>query len=1005
VNTWKERRNGKQGTARSPEPSARAASPSSKRARAASRRAETAPLAVVGIGASAGGLVALERFFSNVPENSGLAFVVVTHLSPSHVSLLPGLVASHSALPCTEASDSQFAEPNHVYFIPPNKGIVISGGVLGLVEPPEPHGLRHPIDHFFESLAADQGRHGVAVVLSGTGTDGTAGVRSVRASMGLTVAQQPAEAEHGGMPSSAIDSGAIDLVLPAAEMPSEILAFVRRGRIGVDSTGFARRLPTETIKQICAVLLRQTGHDFSHYKQTTVERRCLRRMDLNQIDSPDAYVDLLKRRSEEAHLLFQDLVINVTAFFRDPDAFESLKSHLSARLSAKPADEAVRAWVQGCSTGEEAYSVAIVLRECLGELGRSQDIQVFGTDIDDEAIAVARKGAYPASISSVVGDTRLKRFFINEGGEYRIAKEIRDRVIFSTHDVLRDPPFSRLDLVSCRNVLIYMDNELQQKLFHWFHYALRPDGLLFLGTSETIGVNSDLFAPLDDKQRVYYRLPGDSQYLRHVFDVPAASTGAKSQATVPPLPRVPTDIAREAEQLLLESLAPACAVVDAQNRIVFSRGDAARYLKLSEGPAGLDILSMVPENVRPSLQSALMEARSAGRQVALPAVQLEVSRDACETHVVVQPLRGTDQDTSLAAVIFREVPVAIQSEAGSGRRRSKRTEYGVADLERQLSALRQELRATVESMAATTEELQSANEELQSSNEELETSREELQALNEEMYTLNSELQAKMEDLAHVNDDMRNLMDSTSIATIFVDKDIRIVRYTPDATKVFRLRDTDIGRPLSDLATELVGLDIESEVRAVWQSLASRERQVRTESNHWYLVRMVPYRTSDDVIAGVVVTFVDIDEQKRSAQVLEKTNAQLANALRYAEEVIDTVREPMLVLDQDLRVVSVNRAFLEHFMPNGAREPGSVPDNLGIDLHETPEMHAMLADVLADNRAVTNALTHVALQNGESRRVVVNARRIEAAGGQEPRILVTIVPSPDNADSSPVAQA
>ena len=878
---------------------------------------------IVGIGASAGGLAAFEAFFSGMPVDTdpGMAFVLVQHLAPDHKSILSDLVKRYTRMQVFEVADGMAVKPNCAYIIPPNRDMAFLNGTLQLLEPAAPRGLRLPIDFFFRSLAQDQRERAICIVLSGTGSDGTLGVRAVKGEGGMAMAQNPKSTEYDGMPRSAIATGLVDYVLPAAEMPAQLIAYVAHA-FGKTSRPVSRPASNaeDALKKIFLLLRAQTTHDFSQYKRNTILRRVERRMAVHQIDRMEAYVRYLQQSPADVEALFRDLLIGVTSFFRDPEAFAALQEQAIPRLFAgRAAGATIRVWVPGCSTGDEAYSVAILLQERMEALKQNFKLQVFATDIDRQAIEQARAGGYPASIAADVSAERLTRFFSAEtdGSAYRIRKNIRDLVIFSEQDVIKDPPFSKVDLISCRNLLIYMGAELQKKLIPLFHYALNPGGVLFLGTSESTGEFVDLFAAIDRKAKLYQRKKDDG-YATHQMgmakflpplsdDVSATrqSGRAHGESKLP--------VRELTERALLQQYAPAGALVTDRGDILYLHGRTGQYLEPAPGEAGMNILKMARDGLRRELTTALHKAAASGEPVRQAGLEVKTNGSFTTVTLTVQPLSaGPDPAAApMFLVSFENTPAADlqQPEKAAGSSANKaagatgNTGGSVTEADQQIRALQQELRAkeeylqtsneelatSNEELKSSNEEMQSVNEELQSTNEELETSKEELQSVNEELATVNAELQNKVADLSRSNNDMNNLLAGTGIGTIFVDHQLRIQRFTPAVTQVINLILTDVGRPVGHIVSNLTGYDrLIADVRAVLDTLAPREVEVQTQAGAWYLLHIRPYRTQENVIEGAVITFTEITQMKKAQDALREAEAlsRLAMIVRDARDAI-----------------------------------------------------------------------------------------------------------------------
>ena len=871
---------------------------------------------IVGIGASAGGLAAFEAFFSAMPAatESGMAYVLVQHLAPDHKSILSDLIKRYTLMQVFEVEDGMVVQPNCAYIIPPNHDLAFLNGRLHLLDPGAPRGLRLPIDFFFRSLAQDQRERAICIVLSGTGSDGTLGVRAVKGEGGMVMAQNPDSTEYDGMPRSAIATGLVDFILPPAEMAAQLIAYVshafgRRPRPVLPASAKAE----DTISKICVVLRAQTGHDFSQYKPNTLIRRIERRMALQQVERLDDYLRFVQDTPTEVEALFRDLLIGVTSFFRDPEAFAVLQSQVIPRLFAdKPAGSAVRVWVCGCSTGEEAYSIAILIQEHLETLPRTFSVQIFATDVDHHAIMQARSGVFPASIAADISPARLARYFAQdaESGVYRIQKVIRDLLVFSEQDVIKDPPFSKLDLLSCRNLLIYLNSSLQQRLLRLFHYALNPGGVLFLGSSESVGDYGLLFVPLERKWKIYARQedPTQATHFALIGHMTMPAEGALLPGAHHAAGRsdVKIDLRAVTEQALLAHYAQAGLLVNSRGEILYIHGRTGKYLEPAPGDAGVNILTMAREGLRRELTTALRRAVTDHAPVRFERLHVRTNGDFITANLTVYPL-NTDPASGVLAdllvVILEETPAMpagsdapVAEPDASNVSRIGALEQELRDKEEYLQAVLEEMETANEELKSTNEEMQSVNEEFQSTNEELETSKEELQSVNEELATVNAELLARVADLTRTNNDMNNLLTSTGVGTLFVDMQVRVMRFTPAVTQVINLILTDVGRPVDHVASNLVGYDhLVEDVQAVLETLIMREIEVQTRAGTWYLMRIRPYRTIENVIEGAVITFVDITERKR----LEGL-ARLAVVLRDANDAVT-------VQDLQGRILAWNR--------------------------------------------------------------------------------------------------
>lgn len=969
-------------------------------AKAASTSADSFP--IVGIGASAGGLAAIEEFFVALPkeESSGMAFVLLQHLDPDHKSLLLDLVKRYTDMTVDWAKNGAQVQPGHAYVLPPNKDLGLINGNLVLEEPEKPRGQRLPIDHFFRSMAADQHENAICIVLSGTGSDGTLGVRAVKGEGGMAIAQSPESAAYDGMPRNAIATGLVDYVSTPAEMPEQLLGYVCRA-LGQprDAQQPAQDQPV-ILLQVLNLLRDRTGHDFTHYKANTLGRRIERRMAVTRIDRMEDYLALLRRDSLESDTLFRELLIGVTSFFRDAAAFETLATEVVPGLVAiRDSSHPVRVWVPGCSTGEEAYSIAMLLLEQADSTKRNVSIQVFATDIDTEAIERARAGIYPDSIGADVSPERLERFFVRDGGNYRVAKAVRDCLVFAKQDVTKDPPFSRVDLISCRNLLIYMDAVLQQKLMPLFHYALNADGYLFLGSSETVGGSADLFAPVDRKWKLFRRKGTVTPRQLLATSMPpfkAAELGTRR----PSLEDVPLRVrVRDlAEQALLERHVPACVVINAEGEVLYIHGHTGRYLEPAAGEPSGSVFKMARDGLRFELTAAVRKVLARKESVLYERLRVQSDGEVSVVNLTVEPLAGPDAVKGILLVIFEDVAVADGSGAVTQAESSADREQRIADLDRELSAKEEYLRTTVEELETTNEELkssneemQSSNEELQSTNEELETSREELQSVNEELITVNNELQEKVGEVSRINDDMNNMIAGTGIGTMFVDRHLLIKRFTPAVTAIMSLIPTDVGRPLGDIAPRIKGeVDIVGSASSVLDTLVPMQALVEDGAGHVFEMRAQPYRTLDNVIDGAVLTFVDVTEQHMLQAKADELSAAAAQAGALAQSVLDTALEPRLVLDGDLRVVTANRAFLAAF---GLGRDDLVGHPLG-DVYEgawlTRELKQLLLGVLPGRGRVDDFQLAIDVGPHEARTLTIQAVELLQDPGLPRLIMLTV---------------
>lgn len=825
---------------------------------------------IVGIGASAGGLNALEAFLGATPPDSGLAYVVVQHLAPTHKTILSTLLQRVTPMPVHEASEAMPIEPDQVYVISPDSELTIVEGRLHVGHSPEPRGMRLPIDVLFGSLAKDQGDRAIGVVLSGMGSDGSHGLHTIKLHGGLTLAQQPESAQFDSMPKNAIASGHVDIVAAPAEMPARILQVVKPQMAESVASSESSQVQSTPLDTILALLRDHNKHDLSLYKSSTLLRRIDRRVAVHGLDSMAAYADFLTRNPQELDILFAEMLIGVTSFFRDPALWTELKDKVLPELIARRGDEAqLRAWVVGCSTGEEAYSLAMVFQEVRDTLphAASCSLHIFATDLNAETISVARKGIYPARAVEHLSTERLARFFTPLEGSVQIDKGTRNMVLFAQHDVILDPPFTRLDILSCRNVLIYFNSVLQQRLIPLFHYSLRPGGVLALGSSETAGRSQALFTPQTPKTGIYLRSdhtlhPGsvDFPINRHVLGRPSVQEHIVSTPSQPH----PVNLQTLADQLLLQTLSPPAVLVNEGGDILYISGRTGKYLEPAAGKANWNIHVMARAEIRTQLAVAIRQTLHEGQPVEVRGLRLE--DDPHHTiDITAQAVHEPKALEGMVMIVFREQIVPTRSRARK-KTHDDTVDTAIAnELDRsreEIRALRQEMQASKEELQAANEALQSINEELQSANEELTTSKEEAQSMNEELQTINGELQSKLDDLALAQSDMHNLLNSTDIATLFLDNDLNVRRFTERATQIFHLRESDIGRPLTDLTNTLKYPDLQHDAHETLRTLSTCEKEIPTTDGRWFSVRIMPYRTLTNMIQGAVLTFVDITVAK-----------------------------------------------------------------------------------------------------------------------------------------------
>jgi two-component system CheB/CheR fusion protein len=969
--------------------------------------AKTTAFPIVGIGASAGGLEALEDFFENLPEQSGIAFVVITHTDPKHTSLLPSILERKTrAAKIKQIDDHMPVEPDTVYLPPSDRDPFMEDDTFRLRDRPAREKMHMPVDLFLRSLAAVRGERAGCVILSGTGTDGTYGLRAIKENAGVALVQKPETARHAGMPINAIDSGLADFVIPANEMPGQLIAYFKHPvKLKPAKRTGAGKEPDQ-IKKILAHLAQRTHHDFGLYKNGTLERRIARRVAVTRSRDAAEYLQALRRDETEVQSLFQDLLIGVTSFFRDPDAFTALKEEaLPEIFSHKRQGDPVRVWVPGCATGEEVFSVMILLKEYNDEKNVSADIQVFGTDIDRKAIEKARTGAYLENIAADVSPERLKRFFDKQGDHYRVKSAIREPVVFAEQNLLRDPPFSNLDLLVCRNLLIYLKPEAQNKLIPLFHYTLRPHGILFLGNSESIGRFPELFEPLGKKHSLFRKketaLRPQVQFPAQRYE-PAPERKRQGPSEEPAGAQT---MAEAVDALLLAEFTPACIIVDSSGEIVYTRGRTGKYIELAPGKPLLNMAEMAREGLRFVLLAALREARSKKEPVVSRGVRVKTNGENQWVDVTVKPInRPPMGETFIVAFHDRRAPEDATADAGDDDG-AQRDAGRIDQLEQELSRAQQEYRGAMEELESsneelrsTNEEMQSANEELQSSNEELESSREELQSLNEELNTVNSELQNKMQELHESYRAVTRVLDSTRIAMVFLDQKLRIVRFTQAVTELIKLIDTDTGRPLDHIADNLKIENLPEMAAKVLKTLSPVESEVATDDGHWYRMNIMVQRRKNH-LEGLVLTFVNIDEQVKARQELEEMKSREVKAARqFAESIVDTVREALLVLDGQMRVVTANRRFFSLFAASQAETDGKSLFELDNGAWDIPELRRLLEETLARRKVFEDFRFEHRFPRAGLKKMVLNGRRLREEDTRQNKILLAIEDVTDRQD-------
>ena len=958
---------------------------------------------IVGIGASAGGLEACTQLLQNLPSSTGMAFVLIQHLYPKHESVLSQILQASAQIQVVEAEDGMPIEPGRLHVIPPNAVMTIIDGRLHLTPRPAERAHIMPVDLFFRSLAEYAQDRAVGIILSGTASDGAAGLREIKAAEGITIVQEPQSARFDGMPRAAIATGAADLILPPDKMAEEL---ERIARHPIAPAERAIRQPAEPdvheehLARIFLMLRNASSVDFTHYKRPTIIRRLQRRMVLRRIGSYPQYIDFLQRTPQEVASLYQDLLIHVTRFFREPDSFTALAEQVfPGLLQGRDPDQPIRIWVPGCSTGEEPYSLAMTLLEFLGDRAGITPVQLFATDVSEHAIEQARAGVYPESIAADVSAERLRRFFSKSDTGFRIAKSVRDLCVFAHQDLTRDPPFSRLDLIVCRNVLIYLGPVLQKRLMNVFHYGLKPSGHLMLGSAESVGVSTDLFAIVDKRHKIYSKrvniTPGvdypATGYSQHARMDAAAKLAAPSRSS--------GNVQSEANRILLARYTPPGVIVDDHLQIIQFRGQTGLFLEPAPGDASLNVLKMAREGLLYGLRTAIAEARKTESTVRKEGLRVRQNGSSREVSIEIVPLLGISEGRHFL-VLFREaasVPQPAPAPAPAKpatRKADAREKVELIRLQEELAANREHLQAIIQDMEAANEELQSANEEilssneeLQSTNEELDTAKEELQSTNEELNTLNEELHGRNDELSRVNGDLLNLLSSVQIAIVMVAGDLRIRRFTPTAERVLNLIPTDIGRPISDIKPNIDCPELERLIGEAIDTVTIRQRQVQDRSGRWYSLQIRPYKNVDNRIDGAVLVLFDAEEAIR--RVNDQT-LEARHAANYGEAVFHTVREPLLVLDAGLHIKDANRAFYSTFGVNPAETLNRLVYELGGGTWNQPALRTLLEVVLPDNRIFEGFAVECAFPGIGKRRMMLSGRRIAAGEGRPALILLAI---------------
>ncbi len=905
-------------------------SPVSSKEKASDSHPDKFPIA--GIGASAGGLEAIEQLLVNIPANSGMAYVVVQHLDPTQKGMLPELLQRATKMEVYQARSRMAVKQNCVYVIPPNKSMSISKGALHLSAPQESRGKRLPVDYFFRSLADDRKELSIGIILSGMGSDGSLGLRAIKENNGIVLVQEPSTAKFDSMPRNAIDSVVVDIVASPVDLPGKLVDFFNQVPVVNSGKDFEVK-DKSALEKIISLLQSCTGNDFSLYKKSTLYRRIERRMGVHKIDKISEYVNFLKDNLKEGDILFKELMIGVTNFFRDPVVWEELGDTVILDAIANlPAGSVLRAWVPGCSTGEEAYSLAIIFKEALERMSSRKNIklQIFATDLDNDAVEVARKGIYAVNIANDISADRLNRYFVRSDDGYYVNAEIREMVVFAQHNLIMHPPFINIDIISCRNLLIYLDAELQKKIIGLFYYSLNNKGILLLGNSETIGTLGHLFKAVDARHKIYTR--SANALAPDMFNFPSAFSRPKPlNVAKHPVPVIDRSIETIADQLLIKQFAPPGVLVNENGDIIYISGRTGKYLEPASGKANMNIFAMLRDGLRQEIPVAFNQAVRKKGSLVLHNIKVGTNGNKQNVDVKIQWIDKPEQLKGMLMIVFIDLPDITGTgqnsetvERSSGSSRESELEKELQHLREQMQSTLEEMQTTQEEQKSTNEELQSANEELQSTNEELTSSKEEMQSLNEELQTVNAELQAKIDDFSRVDNDMKNLLNSTDIATLFLDKELNIRRYTNQATKIFKLIKSDIGRPFTDLVSNLDYPKMTDDALKVLRTLVLIQKQIPGKNHQWFSVRIMPYRTFDDRIDGLVITFINITNLKQTEEKLTKKEQVEKLLINSSSEIIIQLSNDFKILEFNpeagkyfgtKRSDAINQDFIQMFIP------------------------------------------------------------------------------------------
>ena len=970
------------------------------------RKVNNEPVAIVGIGASAGGLEAFSQLLKNLSNDTGMAFILIQHLEPKHESQLSEILSRVTSLPIKQITNNITISPNQVYAIPPNKYLEIKKRKLILSERIKTDGAYMPIDYFFQSLAADQKNKAIGIILSGTASDGTVGIKAIKAEGGLTFAQDEESAKYPGMPHSAVESGNVDIILPPDKIAKELIRIGKHPYIAFSQSSKEEKKEKEgekdfedakedSLTEIYRKLRSAAGVDFSNYKLSTVKRRISRRMVINKIRKIEDYVKFINEDKNEVMNLYHDLLINVTTFFRDPEVFKILQNKIFPKIIKNVSnDNSLRIWVPGCATGEEVYSIAISLLEFLDKRSANVNIQIFATDISEPSIERARAGIYSESVIKEIPVEIQKRYFVRLNGGYQVNKSLRDLCIFARQDLAKDPPFSRINLISCRNLLIYLSAELQKKIIPIFHYALKPNGFLLLGTSESIGNFGDLFQLTDKRYKIYER----KEYQKRIdynfafSNVHYEKTNEKKYDNFSD----GLDIFKEADRLILSKYAPAAILINHNLEIIQFRGKIKQYLDPAQGDASLNLFKMIKEDINVEIHTSIRKASNTKKPVILENLKIDTNGSSKNIDLEVVPLKtSADSQGTFFLILFNERN--MNNKPGTKKKLNKgKKEEMVSNADSHMKNLKEELSITKElqsiieereaakkELRSALEELQSSNEELQSTNEEMETAKEDLQSTNEELMTVNDELESRNIELSEINNDLSNVLANVNIAIVMLGRDLKIRRYTQKAEAVWNLISSDIGRPFSHLKPNFDLPDLKEKILDVMDELQSKEIEIKDNENKYYSMKIRPYKTADNKIDGVVILLYDIDIMKKeiTSMTVEKD---------YFEAIQNTVREPLIILNKNLIVGSANNSFYKTFSVSEEETVGKYIYDLGNKQWNIPSLKKLLEEILPQANSFENYEVVHNFHDIGTKKMLLNARRIQIMNGREELILLAI---------------